>query len=439
MGTLPVFFESRVVGTIETDADGARFVYAGEWADTRGAFPISTTMPIKDRVIGPERLIPWIANLIPEGGQLSALSQNLHVSPQDVVAILSEVGRDTAGALSFRERGTTASEWKPVPDEAALERVIGDLPNKPFLAGEDGISISLAGAQAKMAVAVDPAGRINIPLNGSPSTHILKPDIPRLWGSVYNEALCLVLAGRCGLRAPRVATGRAGERSYFLIERYDRIAQGDRVRRIHQEDFCQALGKFPASKYQKNQSGIPGPDVPQMIDLARRQTGIPGILQFADNLIFNVISCNTDAHGKNYSLIIQGGGVRMAPIYDVMCSPVWESVTKNLANTVGGKNRGDYLKGRHWEREAVACKLKPSIFVARVEALANRVLKEIDAAAEEVRAMPAGDSPMIAMCVDAIRQRASYLVAGLHERSDAQEPDEPAIGETGRRHDAFAP
>jgi len=103
--------------------------------------------------------------------------------------------------------------------------------------------MSLAGVQTKLAVAVDDAGHVCVPMNGSPSTHILKPDSPRLSGGVQNEAFCLALARRLDVPTPNFTTGRAGKRSYLLVQRYDRLAAGDRWRRLHREDYCQALGK----------------------------------------------------------------------------------------------------------------------------------------------------------------------------------------------------
>jgi hypothetical protein len=88
--------------------------------------------------------------------------------------------------------------YRAIPDADALERILNELPARPFLVGEDGVSMSLAGAQEKLPVAVID-GRIAVPTNGAPSTHILKPDNPRLPGSVQNEALCMVLARRIGL------------------------------------------------------------------------------------------------------------------------------------------------------------------------------------------------------------------------------------------------
>ncbi len=138
----------------------------------------------------------------------------------------------------------------PIPGDKALERILAELPSKPFLVGEDGVSMSLAGVQTKLGVAIDDKGRICVPINGAPSTWILKPDSERLFGGVQNEALCLVLAKRLGLNAPEVTTGKAGKRTYLMVKRYDRVEQSGRWRRLHQEDFCQALGKPPSAKYE---------------------------------------------------------------------------------------------------------------------------------------------------------------------------------------------
>jgi len=93
-------------------------------------------------------------------------------------------------------------------------------------------------------------------MNGSPSTHILKPDAPRLWGSVQNEAFCLTLARRMKIPTPSVTTGHAGKRTYLLVKRFDRTEVSGRWRRLHQEDYCQALGRPPFAKYEANQTGI---------------------------------------------------------------------------------------------------------------------------------------------------------------------------------------
>ena len=190
MASLPVYFEQRLVGTINVDKSGPGFTYDPAWIGLRGAFPISITMPLKSERIGSDTFLPWAANLLPESEQLRTLEQLLGMARSDVIGLLSAIGGDTAGAFSIGQPGRTASvQWRPVGKPEDLERVIEELPNKPFLVGEDGVSMSLAGAQTKLAVAVDDTGRVCIPMNGSPSTHILKPDAPRLLGGVQNEGV----------------------------------------------------------------------------------------------------------------------------------------------------------------------------------------------------------------------------------------------------------
>jgi len=418
---LNVFYESRTVGTVSVHADGPSFTYAPEWLSTRGAFPVSLLMPLSPRRVPPRLFLPWAANLLPESSQLRAIGLQLGAAPEDVIGILSELGRDTAGALSIGKPGTTSTaDWKPIRSETDLEKILAELPSKPFLVGEDGVSMSLAGVQSKLGVAIDAKGRICIPINGAPSTWILKPDSERLYGGVQNEALCLVLAKRLGLNAPEVTTGTAGKRTYLMVKRYDRVEQQGRWRRLHQEDFCQALGKPPSAKYESNQTGIRGPTLAEMFAVTRNAMQAPDIVNLLDYVIFNVIACNTDAHAKNYSMMISGRGFRLAPIYDVMCALAWDHVTRNMAQKIAGKSRGEHLKRRHWQRFAADVGLNAPRLLARVEALAKGALAETRNAAANVAAMPAGPHPLMAQVTEAIEGRARALLSGLADETGAE-------------------
>jgi serine/threonine-protein kinase HipA len=417
MAHLTAYFEQRVVGTIDVDASGPGFTYDPGWVGLRGAFPISTTMPFGSQRIGATSFLPWAANLLPENEQLRTLGQLLGMARGDVIGLLSAIGGDTAGALSIGQPGRTSSvQWRPVDQPEALETLIGELPNKPFLAGDEGVSMSLAGAQTKLAVAVDDAGRICIPMNGSPSTHILKPDGPRLAGSVQNEAFCLTLAKRVRISTPSVTTGRAGNRSYLLVNRYDRTEAGGRWRRLHQEDYCQALGRYPSDKYETNRTAIAGPTLKDMFDVTRRHMAATEVVSLLDMAIFNVLACNTDAHAKNYAIMVRAGSASLAPTYDVMCGEVWENVTKNLAQHIGGERRGDRLEARHWRQFGRDCGLNPKQVVGRVEALANAVIAQADGAASEVAAMPGGPHESLDLARQAVVRRALGVLAQLGDR-----------------------
>ena len=205
---LDVYFEHYRRGHVAPTEDGPTFSYSADWQGLRGAFPVSLTMPLGKAEVPPQIFSPT-------GGQPAAGGRAADRGRPPARCCARRCGRspraDRAGhggrALLRAPGSTSTADWHLVQGEAALERIIEELPRKPFLAGEDGVSMSLAGVQSKIAVAVDPAGEIYIPLDGSPSTHILKPDAENLWGSVENEAFCLALARRCGLSAPGFSTG----------------------------------------------------------------------------------------------------------------------------------------------------------------------------------------------------------------------------------------
>jgi serine/threonine-protein kinase HipA len=255
-----------------------------------------------------------------------------------------------------------------------------------------------------------------VPLDGAPSTHILKPDSESLYGGVQNEALCLVLARRCGLNVAEVTIGTAGKRTYLLVSRYDRQRYKDRVRRLHQEDYCQALGRPPSAKYKANQTGMKGPTLSDVFALTRNAMSAADTIALLDAVIFNVLICNTDARAKNYSLMITSRGFKVAPIYDVMCANVWDGVTKYLAQKIAGKIRGEHLKRRHWMRMAEECGLNATRLVVRIGSLATRVTAELDQAVAEVKAMPAGCHGLLDEIHAAISKRCRAIIGGLADK-----------------------
>lgn len=404
---MKLYYERHEIGNITIDerTKSPAFRYNQAWLSADGSFPISTTMPLSEEDYPWSALAPWLINLLPEDHEaLKMMARNVDVPSTDVLALLEKVGRDTSGAVSFAERGTTSDDVIRVENEADLERIINELPSKPFLAGEQGISMSLAGVQTKLAVRVLPDSTIGIPVNGSASSHILKPDAARLYGGVHNEALCLTLAKLCKLNAPRVTTGVAGSRTYLLVERYDRVLDEDRLRRIHQEDFCQALGLLPSSKYQHN--SVKGKKIKfgDLVDRLREVSGVGEVERLWNMLVFNVLCCNTDAHAKNYSILIYGDSIELAPIYDVMCAERWAGITPYLAFDVGSQRKWRDIEGRHWKRMAMSCGLSAQFGIQSVLRLADTVMDNLEEACAAVKDMPAGAHPMLDEFVEAIRQ-----------------------------------
>jgi serine/threonine-protein kinase HipA len=400
---IPVFYEAHRVGTIEAQDDGASFVYERAWLSTEGAFPISILMPLSPNRAPPCVLEPWVANLLPQGAQLRTLAGQLGVAPDDAFAILEKMGRDTAGALSIGQPGSTSpGGWDPVADEAALERIVDELPQRTLLAGEARVSMTLAGGRSKLPVAVDADGRICIPRDGAPSTHILKPDSNHLFGGVQNEALCMALAHRCGLDAPAVTTGMAGNRTYLLVTRYDRIKRAGSWRRLHQEDFCQALGRSSPANCGSSPAGTIGPTLADMLSLTRHVMRAPDVLSLIDYFILNVLLCNPEPQAKSFSMMISDKGVGLAPIHGVTCIASWDGISHKLDQMIAG----EHLDWPQWEAFATDCGLNAGRLLARVERLARAVLSKTRDAAAAVAAMPAGPHPLMPRLVEAIETRA---------------------------------
>ncbi|MDP3377763.1 MAG: HipA domain-containing protein, partial [Brevundimonas sp.] len=282
-----LFHRDRPVAEVTPSPTGPTLTYDEAWRASREAFPVSLSMPIDQAAWPPEVVVPWLINLLPEGEPMRAMQRALGIAQEDVLGLISASGGDLAGALRVGGPRGEKGDYRAVANPDDLERIIGELPRKPFLAGDEGVTMSLAGAQDKLPVALLD-GRIAVPLDGAPSTHILKPDNPRLPGSVQNEALCMVLAARCRLPAAPVTTGRAGDRSYLLVDRYDRAGQAPAATRLHQEDFCQALGVPPGAKYERNQTGVRGPSLADMFALVRRHMTAVDITRLLDAVIFNI-------------------------------------------------------------------------------------------------------------------------------------------------------
>src|SRR5262245_38044775 len=152
-----------------------------------------------------------------------------------------------------------------------------------------------------------------------------------------------------------------------------------------------------------------------MFELTRRHMPSIDIVHLLDMVIVNVLMCNTDAHAKNYAIVIRGNGASIAPMYDLMCGEVWENVTKNLAQDIHGERRGDRRNGRDWHQFAHECGPNPRQVVDRVGILARSALAEAEAAASHVAAMPAGTHELLDQIREAVERRARILLAQLQE------------------------
>lgn len=340
---LTVWWDDAPVGALRLDENGdLAFAYDAGWLADDRCPAISLSLPKQGAPFGRARTRPFFAGLLPEEGPRQAVARILGVSRENDFRLLEGLGGDVAGALSLWPEGEFPAVHdddapvQPLP-EKELERILQDLPRRPLMAGEGGVRLSLAGAQPKLPVVLAD-GQVALPGAGQPTTHILKPAPKEYPTFPENEVFCMRLAAALGLDVAHAEPLRAGDQTCLLVQRYDRARESDgRLRRLHQEDFCQALGVTPEHKYASER----GPDFRRSFDLLRQaiRPPAPAVLALLDAALFNLIIGNADAHGKNFSLLHTDEGLRLAPLYDLLCTTFYPEVHGNMAMRMGGRSR----------------------------------------------------------------------------------------------------
>jgi serine/threonine-protein kinase HipA len=369
--TLDVYISGRRVGELHQLQGGKlSFSYDDEWMNGRVAIPLSLSMPTIARTYAGKVVEAFLWGLLPDNEQtLARWAQRFQVSARNPFALLKNVGRDCAGAVQFIPHGDEVSRgeaFEPLTDEQIGDRLRdlrrdGAATRRPGDAGQ----FSLAGAQAKTAFYFDNAtNNWGIPLGDTPTTHIFKPPMPHLHGHTENEHFCLQLARMLGMdAAPSQVLEFAGEKA-IVVTRYDRRTIDGRTIRIHQEDMCQALSVMPTLKYE-NQGG-PGVVAISNKVLSASNDPVRDRQRFMEANIFNWIIGGTDAHAKNYSMLLgPQGAARLAPLYDLSSILPYlgegeiraEMRDLKLAMKIDKVYAIDEVMPRHWERCASSAKV----------------------------------------------------------------------------------
>ena len=389
-GVLDVYLGRRLAGRLTQDEHGlTTFGYDAGWLAAPDAVPLSHSMLLRSGVFGRNECGAFFAGVLPESGKRSLVARNLGVSANNDYALLERIGGDCAGAVTFIESGRSLPPEKGdyrLVDEGELEQLLFGLPGRPLMAGEAGVRLSLAGVQDKLAVRIMD-GKVYLPLDGSPSSHILKPAIKEYPDVVQNEAFCMRLARAVGLNVAHVEIGRAGAVDYLCVERYDRSVGPAGLLREHQEDFCQALNVSPDNKYQAEG----GPSLKDCFGLLREASSSPvrDLQAMLDAVIFNCLIGNDDAHGKNFSLLYGRDAtgrrtVGLAPLYDLISTARYENLSKAMAMKLGGESDSQKLSQVHFAKFAEDVGLTKPIVRTRVAELASATAKAIDGVSKEL-------------------------------------------------------
>jgi serine/threonine-protein kinase HipA len=418
------------MGTIERDRSGRlRFVYEDAWRQRPDAIPLSLSMPLIRGEYAHTTIDAFLCGLLPDNEQtLSRWGKQFQVSARNPFGLLTHIGEDCAGAVQFIAPDRLASiqhsarediHWLVESDIAERLRQLRADPSATRRAGDHG-QFSLAGAQPKTALLLR-EGRWGVPSGRIPTTHILKPPTNAFDGHAENEHLCLSLARLLGLPAAHSAVQRFDGEPSIVVERFDRTTSHGQLLRVHQEDICQALAVVPTRKYQSD--GGPGPAA--IVELLRTHSsaGSDDVQRLVDALAFNWLIAGTDAHAKNYSLLLGSQGrVRLAPLYDLGSALPYPGLRQDklaMAMKIGNTYRLRDIRCHHWEKLLRELRLPVEATMARIIAMAEALPDHAHDAARSMRESGL-DHPILATLPGLLAASALAKMQQLHD--SAQRP-----------------
>ncbi len=361
---LAVFLRGKAVGTLEKCGPSRyRFTYSGQppTGPEKVAAALSVSLPFQGETFTPSQSAPFFEGLLPEGSVRKTIAERFRLSEEDGFGLLNALGADCAGAVVLLPEGEQPDGGDDasvrVLGEEELIALVGELPRRPLgVEVEPGdVRLSLGGVQDKLVLVRLPSGEFGQPLDGAPSTCLLKPDYGRYEDLAANEAFCMRAAAGAGLDVATTELVQVGSTPCLSVKRFDRAEDDEgRILRLHQEDMCQALGILPGAKYEANG----GPSVAQVVALLRRLGSARAALdvnRFLKAVLLNFMLGNSDAHGKNFALLYDDSGApRLAPLYDVVSTVVYPELTARMAMSIGGVEQPAEVDLAAWERLADA-------------------------------------------------------------------------------------
>jgi serine/threonine-protein kinase HipA len=374
MKKLKIYYRDNLIGYLwKNEISEFVFEYSKEWLDYDQAFPLSVRLPLHNQIFDGDISRSFFSNLLPEGRLLEIISRNLKISASNTFALLEKLGLDCAGALRIVGEDETFAR---LPGyifyrENNFHEIVSALPANPMLAGKSsGTRLSLAGAQNKLPVFISKDGKFGIPEGGAPSSHIIKLPITEHEDTIANEAFCMTLARAMKLNVPDVII-HSGKDRFLIVNRYDRYYEEENLYRIHQEDFCQAMGYLPGEKYEADG----GPDIIKCFRLLRDNSTFAVVDM--DNLLRWLIFCfligNYDNHAKNLSLLITHENIRLAPFYDLLSTKVYPGLTNELAIKIDYESNPDKIEVDHWKNLSSETDIKPAYTMSVLKQMAEEI------------------------------------------------------------------
>jgi serine/threonine-protein kinase HipA len=410
---LAVWVERERMGELSTERGAWRFQYAPPWLAGEEAFPLSPHFPLGEERFedsSEERPVQWFFdNLLPEGGILQALARFAGLSERDSFGLLARFGEESAGAL------TLLSADQPQPSEGTyqplaigeLRALIADLPQVPLIAAHGRVKMSLAGAQHKLGVRrVGDAFFLPV---GAASSHIIKPENARPERYPFcpaNEHFCMALARETGLPVPETSLLHIPEPIY-IVARFDRRIEGERVERLHQIDLCQLLNKWPGYKYE----GEGGATFAEAF-AALEETRQPAVARdrLLRWLVFNYLIGNSDAHAKNIAFLVSHAGITLAPFYDLICVKAYGDDA--MAMSVAGETRYGWITAAQWDCLAESLRIRKAL-LRRIRDELSRAVQRVARRVAERPEFSAAEREFLTQVLGVIDEHAGFMREGL--------------------------
>ena len=378
------------------DSESAVFSYSNDYLAGAGAVPLSVSLPLQSRHFTPEQTRSFFSGLLPEGFMRRRVSELVHTSEDDYVEILKDLGSECIGAVRVQDSDHKVRDAEYV--KLTTEEIAA-------LAGEGVIEaselvmkahLSLTGASGKVGLYHDAeSGNWYLPVGDAPSTHIVKQSHVRLSGIVTNEQLCLKTASRLGIEVPDsfiVDLGSWHDSDILLAtERFDRtkmdkahkISGLKKPYRLHQEDFCQAMGMPASQKYEGPEGRYLHDAFKLILDHSARP--LEDQLRLWDIIVFDYLAGNTDNHLKNVSFLYSSDlrFLRLAPAYDLLSTTIYDMSTENMAFSIGGDLAISDITRDSFVRAAEEAGIGKTIAMKRFDRLAGAFEKALtDSSAE---------------------------------------------------------
>ena len=347
--------------------------------DENAQKPISLSLPLQKEPFKEKVCRAFFGGLLPENPNMrELLAKKYNINVNDDFKLLKEIGRDCAGALSFHEMTEPQKSYQMLKIEGSilsdeeLTKYLEELPYRPYL----GKRLSLAGAQEKTAVCVI-NGKIALPNDDIPTTHIIKTALPKYVQSIQNEYICMKAAKEIGLEVAEVEIRKVGDIEFLLVERFDRKYSNNlECERILQEDFAQSLGVQARDKYK-----VTFKDCLKVLN----QTATPANskLRFVRQVIFNYLIGNTDAHAKNFSVYLTNDGITLTPAYDLLCSSIYDC-DQRIAMKLGKARYYADVTEKDWEIFAQDLDISHKLVQAELERQKEYLPKIIEKLTKEL-------------------------------------------------------